>query len=134
MWLSAITLLCALQSAFAVSEDVGFRQWLSDTHGAKLAQPQMHNTSLSVIVKPDGSLGLAEVPDEQKRPLKIAYYNAMDPTQSEETVEYVMGTIMPAAATLLGRFVRVRIGPAHNTSLLSSQYILEPSIIVEQGC
>lgn len=112
MWVAIVTLLGALHSATAisttVSEDVGFRQWLTDNHGPKLARPQMANTSLSVITKPDGSLGLAEVPDAQKRPLKIAFYNAMDPTQSEETVEYIMGRIMPSAVRLLGRYIRVR--------------------------
>lgn len=112
MWFAIITLLCALHSASAtsntVSDDLQFRQWITDTHGSKLAQPQMASTALSVITKPDGSLGLAEVPDAQKRPLKIAFYNAMDPSQSEETVEYIMGRIMPSAVRLLGRYIRVR--------------------------
>eukprot|EP00892_Ulva_mutabilis_P001828 jgi/Ulvmu1/11646/UM008_0050.1 len=108
MWLAVVSLLCGLHAVAAVSEDVGFRQWLADNHAQKLAQPQMTNTSLSVITRDDGSLGLAEVPDELKRPFKLAYYNAMDPTQTEETVQYVMGTIMPAAASLFRRFIRVR--------------------------
>jgi len=120
MWLATISLLCALHSTAAVSEDIGFRQWLTDNHAQKLARPQMMNTSLSVITNADGSLGLAEVADEFKRPLKFAYYNAMDPTQPEEIVEYIMGTIMPAATRMFGRFLRVRSGLASMQLLLST--------------
>lgn len=48
----------------------------------------------------DGGLSLNPAPDGVERPCKIAFYNAMDLSQSEDVVKYVMGELMPAAASL----------------------------------
>ena len=56
----------------------------------------------------DGGLSLNPAPDGVERPFKIAFYNAMDLSQSEDVVKYVMGELMPAAASLYRRHMRVR--------------------------
>jgi hypothetical protein len=47
-------------------------------------------------------------PGAEHRPFKIAWYNAMDPTQPEEFVNYVHKELVPAATSLFRRHMRVR--------------------------
>ena len=56
----------------------------------------------------DGGLSFRPAPDGVERPFKIAFYNAMDLSQSEDMVKYVMGELVPAAASLYRRHMRVR--------------------------
>lgn len=48
-----------------------------------------------------------EIPEEQKRPLKVAFYYDLGPTPPD-IAEYIQETLMPAAASLLSRWLRVR--------------------------
>lgn len=56
----------------------------------------------------DSGLSLRPAPDGVSRPFKIAFYNAMDLSQHEDVVQYVMGELVPAAASLYRRHMRVR--------------------------
>jgi len=61
---------------------------------------------------------VAEVPDDQKRPFKVAFYYDLGPTQEQEIVEYTQGTLMPAAASVLCRWIRVRACSCRQLSTL----------------
>lgn len=65
------------------------------------------DTGLTVIRNADGSIGLAEAPDEAKRPLKLAFYDEFQPSDSRAFRSFISNNMMPAAASLLGRFIRV---------------------------
>lgn len=66
-------------------------------------------SGLSVVVRDDGRLMLSEAPESRKRPFKIAFYYDFDPVEALDVVEHIRGTVMPTIASLLGRWVRVRL-------------------------
>lgn len=72
---------------------------------------QVIDTGLTIVRQEDGSLGLAEVAEERKRPLKLAFYDDFDTTSPPLDKAFILDTVLPAAANLMGRFVRVRPAP-----------------------
>eukprot|EP00892_Ulva_mutabilis_P001587 jgi/Ulvmu1/11429/UM076_0003.1 len=106
LWLAIGTALLLIAQQ-ASAEDMMLRDAL--TPDVLPVDPtQQMPTRLTLTRRPDGTLGLAEVPDTQKRPFKLQWYTQFDPSATQEFRDFVTGTIMPAAASLLGRFVRVR--------------------------
>lgn len=69
---------------------------------------QVMETGLAVVRHADGTLGLAEVAEELKRPLRLVFYDDFDASNPPQFRDFILETIMPAAANLMGRFVRVR--------------------------
>ena len=113
---------CAAFTSVAAVQEVhreGHRDHLDDvqldaagTRGRELLQTAVRQPNLTVIRRPDGQTGFAEVPEDQKRPLKIEFLNHLGRTRSvtltPEVEAYIMDTLMPAAGNLLRRFLRVR--------------------------
>lgn len=68
-------------------------------------------TGLSLTRRDDGTIGLAEVPSELKRPFKLQFYTEFDDSDSAEFRDFISKDILPAATSLLARFIRVRRAP-----------------------
>ena len=66
------------------------------------------------LLNSDGTASLAEVPDSEKRPFKIASYYQFRDGEREDVIAYVEETIVPTVSSLLGRWVRVRAQPTCN--------------------
>ena len=67
------------------------------------------SSAMTVTVRDDGTLMLSDAPEDAKRPFKAAFYYNFDPVEPLEIVEYLRDTVMPTVASLLGRWIRVRI-------------------------
>lgn len=79
------------------------------TGGQQRALLNAQSRPAAVVRRSDGTLRLAEAPEGQKRPFKMAFYYDFDPAESPDVVEYIQETLVPAAASLLGRWIRVRL-------------------------
>lgn len=92
--------------SFDVSLDSGS---VDSTPGSTRSLQNAPQASLSVSRQGDGTLRLSEVSDSEKRPFRIVYYYRFDASESQENREYIEGELMPAAASYLRRWIRVRL-------------------------
>lgn len=109
-----LTVLCWLASVSITRADSLDTNFMSsyvaqeeNTVGRSLLNAQ--SPSISAVRRGDGTLRLTEVPEGQKRPFKVAFYYELDPIVAQDVVEYIQDTLMPTIASLLGRWIRVRL-------------------------
>ena len=56
-----------------------------------------------------GRLDLPDVPDMEKRPFRLATYYRFRPEDSQALIDVVQDELLPTVATLLSRWLRVRL-------------------------
>lgn len=105
--LRVLTLLLVSAVASATSEDAavyhGVGRSLSNTQTSGPMPPGASRMSS------DRRQLSTEAPESEKRPFTVAYYYDFGPVEDPVLVSHVQDELMPAVASLLGRWLRVRV-------------------------
>lgn len=75
--------------------------------GVPLPEPPTDPVPVPPAVPVPEPVVTPEAPTVANRPFKVAYYYAFDPVEAPDVITYIQDRLMPAVASLLGRWLRV---------------------------